>query len=180
MTGIFLLFVMVLWVAIAILLSAAITRKLRSIQRVPAAVVIFAALLPLPLIDEIVGGRQFEQLCNRNSTIQVDLEKAVGKTVYLAETPDVDVDGTWLRIVMKQYRYVDATTGESILSYVELMARGGWLIRTLAISEGGTPLTFRGTCVPADRPGSVETFSPLGITYIEPPKASEGKNAIDQ
>lgn len=137
--------------------------------------VIFAALLPLPLIDEIVGGRQFEQLCKDNSTIQVDRATAAGKTVYYAPQPSVEIKGTWVRVVLKPQWFVDATTGKTVVSYNELIAVGGRFIQTLGISEGGMPLTFRGTCVPSNRPGSIETFKPFGINYIEPPATKIGE-----
>lgn len=176
MTGIFLLFVIAIWLAIVIWLSKIIIKKLPTTWwRIPLGLVIFVVLLPLPLIDEIVGGRQFEQLCKENSTIQVDRAVAVGKTVYLAQTPDIEIKGTWVRVVLKPWRFVDATTGEIVVSYNTLIADGGRLIRTLGISEGGVPLAFRGTCVPANRPGSIQTFKPFGINYIEPPITKNGE-----
>jgi hypothetical protein len=170
MTGILLLFVMLVWLAVAVWLSTILTKKLPAATwRISVAAVIFATLLPLPLIDEIVGGRQFEKLCDENSTIQMNPATAVGRTVYLARTSDIEIKGTWVRVVLKPWRFVDATTGETVVSYNDLIAEGGRLIHLLGISEGGMPLTFKGTCVPANRPGSAETFRPLGITYIERP-----------
>lgn len=175
MTGIYLLFVAALWLAFVIWFSKTVTKKLpMDTWRVPVAIVVFAAVLPLPLIDEIIGGRQFEQLCKDNAEIQVNRLTAVGKTVYLAQTPDVEIKGTWVRVVLQPRRFVDATTGELVVGYNELIAAGGLFIRTLGISEGGMPLTFRGTCVPENRPGSVQTFKPFGINYIEPPITQKG------
>jgi hypothetical protein len=175
MTGTYLLFVAAIWVAFVVWLSNIVTRKLPlTTWRIPIALMIFAALLPLPLIDEIVGGRQFEQLCKENSTIQVDRAKAVGRTVYLATQPDAEVQGTWVRIVAKSKRFVDVSTGEPVVTYNELTADGGRLVQSLGISEGGMPLTFKGTCVPPDRPGSVQTFKAFGINYIEPPITRDG------
>ena len=73
---------------------------------------VFAVLLPLPALDEIVGGRQFEKLCKENSTIQVNRATAVGRTVYSTQQPSVEIKGTWVRITLQPWRYVDATTGE--------------------------------------------------------------------
>jgi hypothetical protein len=170
MTGIFILFLMLLWIAVSIWLSAFITRKLsRSLWRVPVAMLATVLLLPLPLLDEIVGKQQFERLCKENSMIQVNRETAVGRTVYFDPQPSVEIKGTWVRVVLRPQRFVDLTTSETVLSYNELIAAGGWLIHKLGISEGGVPLIFRGTCVPPNRPGSVETFKSYGINYVEPP-----------
>jgi hypothetical protein len=175
MTGIYLFLVAALWLALVIWFSKTVTKKLpMDTWRVPVAIVVFAAMLPLPLIDEIIGGRQFEQLCKENAEIQVNRVTAVGKTVYLAQTPDVEIKGTWVRVVLQPRRFVDATTGELVVGYNELIAVGGLFIRTLGISEGGMPLTFKGTCVPKNRPGSVQTFKPFDINYIEPPITQKG------
>jgi hypothetical protein len=167
MTGIYLLVVAAIWVTAVIWLSNIVTRELPvTTWRIPIALVIFAALLLLPLADEIVGGRQFEQLCKENSTIQVDRAKAIGRTVYLAELPDVEIVGKWVRIVLKQWRFVDATTHETVVSYNTLMAVGGRLIRTLGISEGGVPLTFKGTCEPGGVVDPLKLFRELEVTQI--------------
>lgn len=126
-------------------------------------------LMTLLVADEIVGGYQFEKLCQENSTIQVDRATARGKTVYFDPQPDVEIKGTWVRVVLQPRRFVDVTTGETVVSYNELIAEGGRFINALGISEGGMPLTFIGTCVPANRPGSTGTFKTLGINYIESP-----------
>ncbi len=177
MTGIYLLVVAMGWLAFVAWLSVFSTKKLPlSTWRVPVALAIFAVALPLPLVDELVGKRQFEQLCAENSTVHVDRATAVGRTVYFVPQPNVEVKGTWVRIVLQPRRYIDATTGEVIVSYNELIASGGHLIRALGVSEGGMPLLFRGTCVPANRPASTKTFEPYGIRYIEPPATQNGGN----
>lgn len=152
MTGLFLLFVTVLWMTVVVCLSKIVTKRLpMTWWRLPVGFLMFLVLLPLPLIDEIVGGRQFEQLCKENSTIQVDRATAAGKTVYFVPQPDVEIKGTWLRVVLKPQRFVDASTGEVVIGLNKLVASGGWLVRTLGISEGGVPLTFKGWCQPVDQ-----------------------------
>jgi hypothetical protein len=54
--------------------------------------------------------------------------------------------------------------------YNTLSASGGWLARTLKFPTGEWPITFEGFCAPKNQPGSVKTFKPFGINYIEPPK----------
>lgn len=168
MTGLLLFGVAVLWLAVAGSIAAFVFRKLPGqIWRAPISALLFLALVPLPLIDEIVGKIQFEQLCRENSTIQVDRAKAAGKTVYLVVQPSVEVPGTWVRVVLQPWRFVDLNSGETIVSYNTLQAVGGVFIRTLGISEGGVPLLFKGSCAPVNRPASVQTFKELGINYVE-------------
>jgi hypothetical protein len=168
MTGIYLLFVAFIWMAVVIWLSKISTRNFpMETWRVPVAIVIFAVLFPLPLIDEIVGGRQFEQLCKENSKIRVNKAMAAGRTVYLAEVPFVEVKGTWVRVVLRPWRYLDATTNEPVISYNILMADGGWLVRSMGISSGGVPLTFKGSCEPGGVVDPVKLRSELQVIQIQ-------------
>jgi hypothetical protein len=177
MSGILILVVAVLWLVIAFYLAKVIAKMFpEAWWAYVLRAVLFVALLPLPLIDELVGRVQFEQLCHENSTIQVDRARAAGKTVYLAAQPDVEVKGTWVRVVLQPWRFIDVNSGETIVSYNTLQAVGGVFVRTLGISEGQVPLLFKGSCVPANRPTSVQTFKELGINYVErPAKRGEGK-----
>lgn len=175
MGGLILLFVIGLWLAFVIWLSITITKKLPiAWWRIPVGILVFAVLLPLPALDEIVGGRQFEKLCKENSTIQVDRVTAVGRTVYAAaaQTPDVEIKGTWVRVTLKPRRFVDATTGEVVVSYNRLQAVGG---RFLKISEGHVPLTFNGTCDPGDQYTMEKLFKELKITLIRRPEKINGE-----
>ncbi|MBI1890371.1 MAG: hypothetical protein HYS18_06990 [Burkholderiales bacterium] len=176
MTGILLLFVAGIWLGIVIFLTKAIAKKLpEKWWKVPLSILLFLALLPLPLMDEIVGGRQFANLCKENATIQVDREKARGRTVYLNSLPQLVVRGTWIPVKEQLWQFVDATTKEPILSYKSFHASGGMLIRMLGISEGGMPLTFKGFCEPQNSPASAPAFKEFGINYIEPPIANNGE-----
>lgn len=175
MTGIYLLCVAAIWLAAVIWLSKIITQKLpMTTWRIPVAMLIFAALLPLPLIDEIVGGRQFERLCKDNSTIQVDRSTAVGTTVYFVPQTDVEIKGTWVRVVLQPRQFVDATTGTLVFSYSTLLAEGGRFIRMLGISEGGMPLTFNGSCRPKESPKDL--LKSLDITALDRPQQNINRN----
>jgi hypothetical protein len=168
MTGILLLLVAGFWLIAAYWLAKLITRILPSSGwRVLVGALIFLALLPLPLMDEIVGKRQFEQLCQENSTILVDRAKAAGKTVYLADLPDSDVKGTWVRVVVQPWNFLDAKTGEVVIRYNTLQAVGGWFIRTLGISEGNVPLTFEGHCKPDGLVNPAKLLKELGAIQIQ-------------
>jgi hypothetical protein len=170
MTGILLLVVALAWIGICVCLSTVIARRLVGLRwRQLATFWLLAALLPLPLIDEIIGARQFAQACKENSTIQLDPQTARGRTVYLTKAPDSEMHGTLVRIVLKPWRFVDAMTGETVVRYNTLTAGGGRFIRAIGLSEGGVPLTFRGFCSPPQRPATIASFEKLGINYIERP-----------
>jgi hypothetical protein len=152
MSGLYLLAIGAAWLVIVLALARALTLRIKTASlRSIVTLLVVGVLLPLPLIDEFLGKRQFEQLCKDNAAIQVDRKTAVGKTVYYVPQPSVEVSGTWVRIVMKPQRFVDATTGEVVVSYNELEAVGGRLVQTFGISEGRVPLTFTGSCGPVEK-----------------------------
>lgn len=175
MTGIYLLFVGLIWVALVYWLSKTLTQKLPiATWRIPVALLIFAVLLPLPLIDEIVGARQFEQLCKENSEIQVDKLAAQGQTIYFNPQPHVEIKGTWLKVVSQPHQFIDGRTGKQVVNYNTLLATGGKLIKVLGISEGGMPLTFYGSCAPTENIKNL--FKTLNITVTDRPKENSNGN----
>jgi hypothetical protein len=177
MTGLFLLLVMAIWFGIVCLLAVAIARFFsRSWLRWFAGGLVFVLVLPLPLADEIVGGRQFAALCRANSSMQVDRRAAAGKTVYPADAEWVKVPGTWVPIDVMPIRYVDAGTGETVISFNEFTASGGWLSHRLGLSESRAPFTFDGWCSPGDQGAARKLFKELSITPIPRPETNNGKS----
>ena len=163
MSGLYLLLIALIWLALVLLLAYKLTSRIKNtILRAVLALLLIGVLLPLPLVDEFVGERQFEQLCTDNATIQVDRATAVGKTVYFVPQPPSEVEGTWVRIVLLAQRYVDSVTGDAVVSFNTLTAEGGVLVHTFGLSEGRAPLTFTGTCGPRENPRDL--FNSLGIT----------------
>ncbi len=151
MSGLFLLFLALVWLAFLLLLAYKLTlRIVNPTLRAVTGLLLIGVLLPLPLVDEFMGKRQFEQLCRDNATIQVERAMAVGKTVYFDQQPDVEINNGWIRIVQRPVRYVDSTTGEVVISFSTLTAVGGRLVQLLGTSEGRVPLTFVGSCGPKE------------------------------
>lgn len=168
MTGIYLLFAAAIWVVFVIWLSKIVTGKLsKATWRIPIAVVIFAALLPLPLIDDIVGGKQFLELCKQYDAVQVDRERARGRTVYLLDQPDRWIEGLAVPIRSQKWTFVDVATHETVIEWHELYALGGYLIRSLKISEGNVPLTFKGSCAPGGGVNSIQLLKKLGVIQVQ-------------
>lgn len=176
MTGLLLIGVIAVWFVIVRWL----VRKVESVLPKPpwrkvTQIVLFAVLLPLPLIDEIVGGWQFARLCKAHDTLQLDREKARGKTVYFAGIEDFRIDGFWIPVTQRPKHFLDATTNEPILSYERFLATGGVLIRSLGISEGNVPLTFPSYCEPGGLVQYNDLFKELGIKLIERKDTPKGE-----
>ena len=170
MSGLVLAFIALLWLWLLAKLVRLFTSDIKDLgHRIVVALISYCVLLPLPLIDELLGKSQFEQLCKENSTIQID-PAAAGKTVYLARTNFIEVKGKWLPIWIQQWRYVDVVNDEPIVSYNTLKVSGGHFMRTIRVSEGFVPITFRKSeCSPRDWSSTAEAFGALGINYVEPP-----------
>ncbi|MDA8109954.1 MAG: hypothetical protein M0015_15185, partial [Betaproteobacteria bacterium] len=159
-------FLAVVWLTIAIGLVVLVTRKLPPRWwKAPLRALLVIAVFPLPLIDEIVGGIQFRQLCRENATIHVDQTTAAGRTVYLADVPNRQLEGTWVPVTLTEWRYVDVKTGATVISYNTLAAAPGYL------HLSGAPLTFKGYCAPGgSRRTANDLLRDLHITVIERPK----------
>lgn len=170
MTGLFLLFVAAIWFASVFYLTKLLTKKMPDKWwGILVRVFVFCALIPLPLTDEIVAKQQFEVLCEANSMIHIDRTTAIGKTVYYTPQPSVEIKGTWVRIILQPWSYVDSK-GENVLSYNTLLAKGGLLIGALGISEGGMPLIFSGSCGPKEK--TKDLIKLLQITALDHPSTN--------
>jgi hypothetical protein len=170
MTGLYLLVVAGIWLAAVLLLSTLVASKVSPAQwSSPVRVLIVVVLLPLPLIDEIVGGRQFEQLCAATSEIQIDAASTAGRTVWFGDSQRTQFRVGAIQVTQARRNYVDAKTQEPIYHYFRLETKGGWLVSHLGISEGGSPLLFNAVCQPKHL-GTID--SQLGLIRVNRPTSN--------
>lgn len=168
MTGLSLGFIGIIWILLLLCLCIAITKRMpRSWWPLAVWLGVYGMIFPLPLLDEIVGKYQFDQLCQDNANVVYVHPNAKGRRVYSAGVKDMLLPNNWVRIWMQEWRYIDASTGETIVRYNALHTNGGWIVRKF-LQEG--PLTFKGFCEPIKTPSGIEGFKALEIDYIEPPK----------
>jgi hypothetical protein len=165
MTGLLLLVVGVLWLVAAISITGFVVWKIPGRGwRLAVAVVVFPALVVLPLADEIIGGWQFNALCEEKTAIRVDETRAAGRRVFLLSEAPITVPGVLVPVTEQPFRFADVDTKEILISYSLLRAKGGWLMRTLGVSETDSPITFRRSCGPPD-PSTI--FSDLNIEQVQ-------------
>ena len=167
MIGLAALGLVILWLVVAAVIAWGVSRILpKQWWRSLLAIALFVVLVPLPVIDEIIGGIQFKQLCKEHDEIHVDRLKAKGRTVYLADTPDEYLHGVAVPVRVLRWRFVDATTGELIVSYDDLYAQDGWLVRFFGFWN--SPVLFHGFCAPGGKAVAPNTLlGELGINRIE-------------
>lgn len=168
MSGLLFLVIVALWLWALTWLVDKIGKRLANRPWRPwAKFGIFVLLLPLPLIDEIVGGWQFKRLCEAN-VVRIDKEAARGRMVYEERVPyPVPVSGTWINVRKWPFRFLDVTTGEVVVSFDQFLAEGGRLFP--GFDSGHTPLTFKGECHP---PGTFDKgfISTLGLIEVGRPQ----------
>jgi hypothetical protein len=153
MSGLIFLAVVGLWGWLAFKLSRFISGRLAQGRWAkPLTALLFLVLLPLPVIDEIIGGFQFRALCKEKAvlTLNVDEASLKGKTVStLAEPSNQAVENTAVGIYYSHYSYRDVEDGKELLNFTEIRATGGWLVRALTGQRDITPLTFnQSSCTP--------------------------------
>lgn len=171
MSGLLLLFVAGVWFFFVWWLTVFLTRKMPSgAMTTIVEYLLFAVLLVAPLADEIIGRFQFKALCKKNATVTLDTTNTQGRTVWFGESLRTQMTLGTIEVSQAQRRYVDAKTQEPIYHYSRLEAKGGWLIRTLGISDPDSPLLFEGLC----QPKNLESIdAQLGLTRINRPTVNQ-------
>ncbi len=93
-------------------------------------VIVFMAL---PVLDEIIGGFQFRELCKQNAVLKIDAERIKGKTIQMITLPlNQVIPNTAIKISHSQTRYLDVMTNEELANSRRYEVFGGRLIRSLA------------------------------------------------
>ncbi len=107
-----------------------------------------AALLPLPLADELVGRVQFDHLCGKESLVDLHVPEARQQSVWPVGLRAEPVSGLALPVTRQPWWLVDESR-LVLASYHRLEASGGWLARWVSGRLDAPPLTFPPRCEPA-------------------------------
>jgi len=165
MSGLLLIGVVLLWFVVAIAIAQMLTAKLRdSWFKSLATLLAVAVLIPLPVVDEIIGGIQFRALCNREAVITYSKEKAYGRTVHLKKVDRFDLPKMVLPVHKEIWKYAEHISNEDLISYVNFYSDGGWLSRAINFNNVHRPYTFLGVCS-GDKDDSV--FQKLNIKKVD-------------
>lgn len=116
-------------------------------RRLELKALMFLALLPLPLIDELLARPQFEALCREQAAVVRHPGLTPGRTVYRVDLPPEPVPGLVLPVRSQRQLYLDDETHQPLASIHTLEAAPGKLARLTGHRHG--PLTFDGSCGPA-------------------------------
>lgn len=159
MTGIFFLVVVGVYVFVISHLVSRLTRGIRNTKlQLLAGGGAFLLLMALPLADEIVGAFQFNALCKENAVLRIDEEKVKGKSVRLVIDPVNEVlPYKALVIYHSHYTFSDVSSKEKLAEFDEYVAKGGWFVHALGISNSNPPILIQPAgCTP-----------PLSVTQMQ-------------
>ena len=176
MTGLLSLFAAAIWLLIVVAVARFVSFLLpRNGWRWPVVLTVCAVMIVLPVLDEIIGRRQFAALCEANSGFDVDRDRAAGKTVFEAPAEFTQTGDTLLPVYSRPSDFIDAETGERVLGFREFAAHGGWLSAVLRFSDSRGPLTFDGWCNPGGQGRLAALFKELNITLVRRPEQAGAK-----
>lgn len=148
MTGLLVLALFGLWVWAVLKFSRWIGgRVLDGRWRWPVAALVFAVMLPLPVIDELIADRQLDVLCRKNAVTRIDEVKIKGRSVrYSAEPTNEGVLGIAIPVTFTRGVPRDTETTELLGSFGWYTAKGGVLIRVMGASSSNSPIFARSGC----------------------------------
>ncbi len=168
MSGLFLLGVIGIWVAIVIFVVKWLARHFKpGVVRNIAVAITSAVMFVLPVADELISIPQFHRLCEEGTRLKFDPEKIRGRTIFLAENSQPDIRVGLLRGYYIPWHYLDATTKEVLITSSSYHVKGGILIRMLGISETNSPLTLRSYCSSSEKAWQKNLLDRYGLKYIE-------------
>ena len=151
MSGLILLFILGVWGFASYSLARLIVGSIKNSNvRVAAHGVLMVLLFLAPVADDIIGGFQFRALCRDEAIFVIDIEKAKGATVVTLPNRDTELTDYILPIKKRYWEYKNVVTGETLISWNDFYAKGGWLSRTIGFPQGSPPYTFNGVCLSKD------------------------------
>ena len=147
MSWLILLFIIWLWVMVVKKLTAFFSQWIPENRFSKVLnVLLFALLLVMPFMDEIVGGFQFRALCKAEAVATYDEDKVRGKTVKYKSGEVTHYTNTILPTYKQVWIHVVDGSEKDSITIVDLHSDGGWLRRWINFNSVDSPITFDGVC----------------------------------
>jgi hypothetical protein len=127
MIGLMFLGVAILWLALTVYLTIKTPRwfGLKNYASWLLRLVLVPLLLVGPFVDEIVGMRQFERLCEESHKPWISADSEKVRRARRVDSPIVDLTGYWINIRSQPESFVDQESGGTFLKYRLLHTSGG-------------------------------------------------------
>ncbi len=147
------------WVCATLWVAVTIAAQFESTSWRPLIVLlIFAFILPLPVIDEIIGGFQYRALCAEHaSKFRLGAIEPKGKRVRVTVDPSNEyIGGTAIPIRHSRVVHREVVSGQPIVSFDRYVASAGFLMRAIGFSS---PITIGSpACSPERGVSAARTF----------------------
>lgn len=108
-------------------------------------VAFFAVLAPVPLMDELLAKPHFDALCRQWAVVTLQVPHPEGRAVVLEPLTRQPQPDSLVPMALSRWQWRDAGSGEPVVGWTTLEARGGKLARALEGPQAA-PLSFDGTC----------------------------------
>lgn len=160
MSGLYALFLLLLWCSFLGWLCWRFAKpRFKSPMNGLVAYGLFLVLIPLPVIDEIVGAWQMNRLCEANAHYRLGVADPAGRTTrYQANPPNEIVEGTITTILHTRSSYIDVATNETVVEFDEYAAKGGLLVRLTFPGFPNRPAVGKASCSPTRGKSPTLTF----------------------
>lgn len=159
--------VLIAWVALCTWVAWQATAPLPDPRvRLSLSTLAFLCLLPLPLIDELLAQPAFDALCRERALLEIRPEAEAGRSAWLVGQPAQAIVGLPVAVTLREWRYMDAQSHETVATFARLRAGGGKLATALGDTHAvAPPLTFEGSCGPLDPDGALRQ---RGVRLLAP------------
>lgn len=175
MTGLLLLGVLGVWAALCMRIARRIANYLPfGGWKFLVTVLIWLALLPLILIDELTAIPEFRRVCRDWAVLVIDRDELAGTVVWFGDSKTQARSFGLLAGTVQRRQYVIAGTATPAFHYHSVGVEGGFLIRTLGISQTNSPLILDSPCTPAELPELERWVTAHGMRRIARPISSGG------
>jgi hypothetical protein len=115
--------------------------------RLELKLIIFLALLPTVVVDELFAKPQFDEVCREKAVLTIHADAVRGRLAYVTELPPEPIPGMIVPTHVHRRMYADERSHRPLVSVAYVRATGGKLARALR-GPTALPLTFRGVCAP--------------------------------
>jgi hypothetical protein len=146
MIGLLFLGVVCLWVFLAVKLTKQIPRLLGMTKYIWLLQTVFLLILLVgPFVDHIIGMRQFQKLCNEQTSLHIYSNAADAKRVKEEFSVSQLLDGYIISIEQRTDSVVDLDTNELIAKYNHFSTSGGRIGGLVRIGNSYECAVFQST-----------------------------------
>jgi hypothetical protein len=125
MIGLMFLGIFALWIWLAVYLGLRIPKWFEWQWKNLISVLLIPVIAAAPFVDEVLGMRQFKQLCKERDVVHLSPNASQVKRATGVYGPYVELPGYWITIRAWRVAYIDIDSAKTFYSYERLYTKGG-------------------------------------------------------